>query len=138
MSQNNIRVVGAREHNLKNITVEIPRDKLVVTPVFPGRGKAPWRSIPSLPKGSGVTSSRFRRMRAQFLGQMDKPDVDYIDGLSPAVSIDQKAPRTTRAPRWHGDRGVRLHAPAVCPGGHPALPNLRAGGDEPIGAGNRR
>jgi hypothetical protein len=64
MTQNVIRVVGARQHNLKNITVEIPRDKLVVSPAFLARGNLRLHLIPSLPKGSAATSNRCRLTRA--------------------------------------------------------------------------
>ena len=93
MSHDKIVVVGARENNLKNVTVEIPRDRLVVITGLSGSGK-------SSPAFATIYAEGQRRDGArQFLGQMDKPDVDHIEGLSPAISIDQKSasknPRST-------------------------------------------
>jgi len=97
MSQNLIRVVGAREHNLKNITVEIPRDKLVVITGLSGSGKSSLAFDTIFAEGQRRYVESLSAYARQFLGQMDKPDVDYIEGLSPAVSIDQKA--TSHNPR---------------------------------------
>jgi excinuclease ABC subunit A len=97
MSQNVIRVVGARQHNLKNITVEIPRDKLVVITGLSGSGKSSLAFDTIFAEGQRRYVESLSAYARQFLGQMDKPDVDYIDGLSPAVSIDQKA--TSHNPR---------------------------------------
>ena len=99
MTFNVIRVVGAREHNLKNITVEIPRDKLVVITGLSGSGKSSLAFDTIFAEGQRRYVESLSAYARQFLGQMDKPDVDYIDGLSPAVSIDQKGashnPRST-------------------------------------------
>jgi len=97
MAQDKIRVVGAWEHNLKNITVEIPRDKLVVITGLSGSGKSSLAFDTIFAEGQRRYVESLSAYARQFLGQMDKPDVDYIDGLSPAVSIDQKA--TSRNPR---------------------------------------
>ena len=97
MTQNLIRVVGAREHNLKNITVEIPRDKFVVITGLSGSGKSSLAFDTIFAEGQRRYVESLSAYARQFLGQMDKPDVDYIDGLSPAVSIDQKA--TSHNPR---------------------------------------
>ncbi len=97
MSQEVIRVVGAREHNLKNITVEIPRDKFVVITGLSGSGKSSLAFDTIFAEGQRRYVESLSSYARQFLGQMDKPDVDYIEGLSPAVSIDQKA--TSRNPR---------------------------------------
>lgn len=97
MTSNVIRVVGAREHNLKNITVEIPRDKLVVITGLSGSGKSSLAFDTIFAEGQRRYVESLSAYARQFLGQMEKPDVDYIDGLSPAVSIDQKA--TSRNPR---------------------------------------
>jgi excinuclease ABC subunit A len=99
MTQNYIRVVGARSHNLKNITVEIPRDKLVVITGLSGSGKSSLAFDTIFAEGQRRYVESLSAYARQFLGQMEKPDVDSIDGLSPAVSIDQKAsshnPRST-------------------------------------------
>ncbi len=99
MSQNVIRVVGARVHNLKNITVEIPRDKLVVITGLSGSGKSSLAFDTIFAEGQRRYVESLSAYARQFLGQMDKPDVDTIEGLSPAVSIDQKGashnPRST-------------------------------------------
>jgi len=99
MSSNVIRVAGARVHNLKNITVEIPRDKLVVITGLSGSGKSSLAFDTIFAEGQRRYVESLSAYARQFLGQMDKPDVDYIDGLSPAVSIDQKGashnPRST-------------------------------------------
>lgn len=97
MTQNVIRVVGARAHNLKNITVEIPRDKLVVITGLSGSGKSSLAFDTIFAEGQRRYVESLSAYARQFLGQMEKPDVDYIDGLSPAVSIDQKA--TSHNPR---------------------------------------
>jgi len=99
MSKNVIRVVGAREHNLKNITVDIPRDKLVVITGLSGSGKSSLAFDTIFAEGQRRYVESLSAYARQFLGQMNKPDVDYIEGLSPAVSIDQKGashnPRST-------------------------------------------
>jgi len=97
MSANVIRVVGARQHNLKNITVEIPRDKLVVITGLSGSGKSSLAFDTIFAEGQRRYVESLSAYARQFIGQMDKPDVDYIDGLSPAVSIDQKS--TSHNPR---------------------------------------
>jgi excinuclease ABC subunit A len=97
MTHNNIRVVGAREHNLKNITVEIPRDKLVVITGLSGSGKSSLAFDTIFAEGQRRYVESLSAYSRQFLGQIDKPDVDAIEGLSPAVSIDQKA--TSHNPR---------------------------------------
>jgi excinuclease ABC subunit A len=97
MTQNVIRVVGAREHNLKNITVEIPRDKFVVITGLSGSGKSSLAFDTIFAEGQRRYVESLSAYARQFIGQMDKPDVDYIDGLSPAVSIDQKS--TSHNPR---------------------------------------
>jgi excinuclease ABC subunit A len=97
MSSNIIRVVGARVHNLKNITVEIPRDKFVVITGLSGSGKSSLAFDTIFAEGQRRYVESLSAYARQFIGQMDKPDVDHIDGLSPAVSIDQKS--TSHNPR---------------------------------------
>ncbi|MBK7448066.1 MAG: excinuclease ABC subunit UvrA [Anaerolineales bacterium] len=88
---------GARVHNLKNITVEIPRDKFVVITGLSGSGKSSLAFDTIFAEGQRRYVESLSAYARQFIGQMDKPDVDYIDGLSPAVSIDQKS--TSHNPR---------------------------------------
>jgi excinuclease ABC subunit A len=97
MSQDKIIVRGAREHNLKNITVEIPRDRLVVITGLSGSGKSSLAFDTIFAEGQRRYVESLSAYARQFLGQMEKPDVDQIEGLSPAVSIDQRS--TSRNPR---------------------------------------
>ncbi len=95
--QNSIIIRGARENNLKNIDVEIPRDKLVVITGLSGSGKSSLAFDTIYAEGQRRYVESLSSYARQFLGQMDKPDLDSIDGLSPAISIDQKT--TSRNPR---------------------------------------
>ncbi|NLL19103.1 MAG: excinuclease ABC subunit UvrA [Clostridia bacterium] len=92
-----IIIKGAREHNLKNIDLEIPRDKLVVVTGLSGSGKSSLAFDTIYAEGQRRYVESLSAYARQFLGQMDKPDVDYIEGLSPAISIDQKT--TSKNPR---------------------------------------
>jgi len=92
-----IKVVGAKVHNLKNITVEIPRDKFVVITGLSGSGKSSLAFDTIFAEGQRRYVESLSSYARQFLGQMDKPDVEYIEGLSPAVSIDQRG--TSQNPR---------------------------------------
>ena len=99
LANDRIVVVGARENNLKNVSVEIPRDKLVVITGLSGSGKSSLAFDTIYAEGQRRYVESLSAYARQFLGQMDKPDVDHIEGLSPAVSIDQKSasknPRST-------------------------------------------
>ena len=97
MPQDKIIVRGAREHNLKNVDVEIPRDDFVVITGISGSGKSSLAFDTIYAEGQRRYVESLSAYARQFLGQMDKPDVDDIDGLSPAISIDQKT--TSRNPR---------------------------------------
>ncbi|RLE37616.1 excinuclease ABC subunit UvrA, partial [Candidatus Acetothermia bacterium] len=96
---NVLRIKGAREHNLKNIDLEIPRDKLVVITGISGSGKSSLAFDTIYAEGRRRYVESLSAYARQFLGQMEKPDVDFIEGLSPAISIDQKTrshnPRST-------------------------------------------
>ena len=97
MTQDSLVVRGAREHNLKNITVELPRDRLVVITGLSGSGKSSLAFDTIYAEGQRRYVESLSAYARQFLGQMEKPDVDQIDGLSPAISIDQKG--ASRNPR---------------------------------------
>src|SRR5574341_898585 len=97
MTQNVIRVVGARVHNLKNIDVVIPRNTLTVITGPSGSGKSSLAFDTIFAEGQRRYVEPLSAYARQFLGQLEKPDVDHIDGLSPAVSIDQKG--VSRNPR---------------------------------------
>ena len=95
--RDSIYIKGARENNLKNIDLEIPRDKLVVFTGLSGSGKSSLAFDTICAEGQRRYVESLSSYARMFLGQMDKPDVDYIEGLSPAISIDQKT--TSRNPR---------------------------------------
>ena len=96
-STDKIVVRGAREHNLKNIHVEIPRDKFVVFTGLSGSGKSSLAFDTIYAEGQRRYVESLSAYARQFLSLMEKPDVDYIEGLSPAISIEQKA--SSRNPR---------------------------------------
>lgn len=97
MAKDKLIIKGAREHNLKNIDIEIPRDKFVVITGLSGSGKSSLAFDTIYAEGQRRYVESLSAYARQFLGQMEKPDVDYIEGLSPAISIDQKT--TSRNPR---------------------------------------
>ncbi|MHC5726881.1 MAG: excinuclease ABC subunit UvrA, partial [Nostoc sp.] len=96
-SQNTIRIRGARQHNLKNIDLELPRDRLIVFTGVSGSGKSSLAFDTIFAEGQRRYVESLSAYARQFLGQLDKPDVEAIDGLSPAISIDQKS--TSHNPR---------------------------------------
>jgi excinuclease ABC subunit A len=96
-STNSIRIRGAREHNLRNVDLELPRDKLIVFTGLSGSGKSSLAFDTIYAEGQRRYVESLSAYARQFLGQMDKPDVDFIEGLSPAISIDQKS--ASRNPR---------------------------------------
>src|SRR5690242_17075054 len=124
MPQDKILVRGAREHNLKNIDVVIPRDQLVVITGLSGSGKSSLAFDTIFAEGQRRYVESLSSYARQFLGQMDKPDVDHIDGLSPAISIDQKStshnPRSTVGTVTEIWDYMRLLFARV---GHPHCPN---------------
>src|SRR5258705_11222368 len=124
MTTNKMRVVGASVKNLKNITVEILRHKFVVITGLSGSGKSSLAFDTIFAEGQRRYVESLSAYARQFIGQMDKPDVDYIDGLSPAVSIDQKStshnPRSTVGTVTEIYDYMRLLFARV---GHPHCPN---------------
>src|SRR6201993_748826 len=99
MAAENIRIVGARQHNLKGVTVEFPRERLVVITGMSGSGKSSLAFDTLYAEGQRRYVESLSAYARQFLDKMEKPDVEHIDGLSPAISIDQKGashnPRST-------------------------------------------
>ncbi len=124
MGLENIVVKGAREHNLKNIDVTIPRNKLVVITGVSGSGKSTLAFDTIYAEGQRRYVESLSAYARQFLGRMDKPDVDYIEGLSPAISIDQKGasrnPRSTVGTVTEVYDYLRL---LYARAGHPHCPN---------------
>ncbi len=119
-----LRIQGAREHNLKNVSVSIPRDKLVVFTGLSGSGKSSLAFDTIFAEGQRRYVESLSSYARQFLGLMEKPDVDFIDGLSPAISIDQKSashnPRSTVATVTEIYDYLRLLYARI---GHPHCPN---------------
>ena len=101
-----ITIKGAREHNLKNISLEIPKNELVVFTGVSGSGKSSLAFDTIFAEGQRRYIESLSTYARQFLGQMDKPDVDYIDGLTPAISIDQKS--TSNNPRSTVGTGTEI------------------------------
>ena len=108
--QDKIVIHGARAHNLKNIDVEIPRDKLVVVTGLSGSGKSSLAFDTLYAEGQRRYVESLSAYARQFLGNMEKPDVDAIDGLSPAISIDQKTTSKTLVRPWER----RLKSMTIC------------------------
>lgn len=121
--EKDIIIKGAREHNLKNIDVKIPREKLVVLTGLSGSGKSSLAFDTIYAEGQRRYVESLSSYARMFLGQMEKPDVDYIDGLSPAISIDQKT--TSKNPLFNSRysyRNIRLFKTFVCSNRNTALP----------------
>ncbi len=97
MNKNYIEVKGAKEHNLKNIDIKLPRDQMIVVTGLSGSGKSSLAFDTIYAEGQRRYVESLSAYARQFLGQMEKPNVEYIEGLSPAISIDQKT--TSRNPR---------------------------------------
>src|SRR5690554_2975871 len=97
MTKDEIVIQGARENNLKNVSLQLPRDKFIVMTGLSGSGKSSLAFDTIYAEGQRRYVESLSSYARQFLGQMDKPDVDYIEGLSPAISIDQKT--TSKNPR---------------------------------------
>src|SRR5438045_6863533 len=112
MSKEFIKIGGAREHNLKNLTLNIPRDKLVVITVLSGSGKSSLAFDTIFAEGQRKYVESLSAYARQFLDQMQKPEVDFIEGLSPAIAIEQRSsganPRSTIATTTESYDSLRL------------------------------
>src|SRR4026208_2132033 len=112
MEHDKLVVRGAREHNLRNVDLELPRDQLIVFTGLSGSGKSSLAFDTIYAEGQRRYVESLSSYARQFLGQMDKPDVDFIEGLSPAISIDQKSasrnPRATGGPTTDCHHYLRL------------------------------
>ena len=136
MAKDKIVIKGAKEHNLKNIDLEIPRDKLVVFTGLSGSGKSSLAFDTIYADGQRRYMESLSSYARMFLGQMEKPNVDYIEGLSPAISIDQKT--TSKNPRSTVGTVTEIYdylrllyariGPGACAAGGHQDPGARAGG----------
>ncbi len=131
MAASDIVIKGAREHNLRDIDLVLPRNKLICLTGVSGSGKSSLAFDTLYAEGQRRYVESLSSFARQFLGQMPKPDVDHISGLSPSISISQKS--SGNNPRSHGrhDHGdLRLPARALCPrraGALPAVPQADHG-----------
>jgi hypothetical protein len=126
MAAEELVIHGAREHNLKDVTVRLPRNRLICITGLSGSGKSSLAFDTIYAEGQRRYVESLSAYARQFLQMMEKPDVDSIDGLSPAISIDQKT--TSRNPRstvGHGHGDLRLPPAALRARRPPALPGLR-------------
>jgi hypothetical protein len=117
-----VQVKGARVHNLKNVDVSLPRDSLVVFTGLSGSGKSSLAFDTIFAEGQRRYVESLSAYARQFLGQVDRPDVDVIEGLSPAVSIDQKSTNETRVPLW--EQSPRSMTISVCCGREQEFPTV--------------
>ena len=139
MPSDEIVIRGAREHNLKDVTVSLPRDRLVVITGLSGSGKSSLAFDTLYAEGQRRYVESLSAYARQFLGQMDKPDVDSIEGLSPAISIDQKT--TTRNPRSTVGTVTEIYdylRLLYARVGHPHCPKCGQADLRPVGGADRR
>ena len=123
--QKTIDVRNARENNLKNVSVRLPRDKLIVVTGVSGSGKSSLAFDTVYAEGQRRLLASMSSYAKRFVGQLKKPDVDFVNGLSPVVSIDQKDNRCQPSlNRRHHDRHFGLSANALRDRWHAALPLL--------------
>ena len=126
MPASDIVVKGAREHNLRDVDLVLPRNKLVCLTGVSGSGKSSLAFDTLYAEGQRRYVESLSTFARQFLGQMPKPDVDHISGLSPSISISQKIVGAKSAlDRRHGHRDLRLSAGALCPHRPRALPEVQ-------------
>ena len=132
-------VRGAREHNLRDVSIDLPRDELIVFTGLSGSGKSSLAFDTIYAEGQRRYVESLSSYARQFLGQMDKPDVDFIEGLSPAISIDQKS-ASPQPPLDGGDghRDLRLPPSPLRPGGPAPLSRLRPPAGPPDPPADRR
>ena len=123
-----IRIRGAKQHNLKNISLELPRDRLIVFTGVSGSGKSSLAFDTIFAEGQRRYVESLSAYARQFLGQLDKPDVDAIEGLSPAISIDCR----------HGYRNLRLFSITIRTGRNAPLSPLRSINCAPNDRSNER
>ena len=139
MSMKFIRIRGAREHNLKNINVEIPRDQLVVITGLSGSGKSTLAFDTVYAEGQRKYMESLSAYARQFLDQLQKPEIDEIEGLPPTIAIEQRSassnPRSTVATTTEIYDYLRV---LVCAGGDAALLGLRTGDQQPDAEPDRR
>ena len=127
-------VKGAREHNLKNIDIELPRDKLIVISGLSGSGKSSLAFDTIFAEGQRRYVESLSAYARQFLGRMDKPDIDYIEGLSPAISIEQKTThKNPRSTVGTVTRDLRLLPSSFCAHRSSSLSAVRKGNSRAIG-----
>ena len=110
-----IEIIGAREHNLKNIDLKLPRNKLIVITGISGSGKSSLAFDTIYAEGQRRYMESFSAYARSFIGDMERPDVDKIEGLSPVISIEQKT--TSRNPRstsWNRHGDLRFSATSIC------------------------
>ena len=139
MSSGSIVIRGAREHNLKNVSLELPRNQLIVFTGLSGSGKSSLAFDTIYAEGQRRYVESLSAYARQFLGQMEKPDVDFIEGLSPAISIDQKT--ASRNPRSTVGTVTEIHdylRLLFARAGVPHCPRVRTGGVPPDPAADRR
>ena len=124
-----IEVKGARENNLRNVHLEIPRDKLVVVTGVSGSGKSSLAFDTVYAEGQRRFMESLSTFARQFVSQLKKPDVDFVNGLSPVISIEQKTVmKKPEIDRGHHDGPVRLPADALCEHRTAALPHHQGEG----------
>lgn len=120
-----IEIRGARTHNLKNIDLTLPRDKLVVITGLSGSGKSSLAFDTLYAEGQRRYVESLSAYARQFLSMMEKPDVDHIEGLSPAISIEQNRHHITPLDGRHYHRDIRLLKVDVCTSGYTTMPRPR-------------
>ena len=133
MSQDVIRIGGAREHNLRNVSLTLPRNRLVVFTGVSGSGKSSLAFDTLFAEGQRKYVESLSAYARQFLDQLQRPDVDFIEGLSPAIAIEQRTAASNPLDHRDDDRDLRLPAPALREPRHAALPGFRRADHAAVG-----